>query len=109
MRPEEQTALLYESAEAGVVVVGVLVQAAGQEVLAVVVDELLLIGQVAVTGVETLRQEEQVADPVPVFGELAGVSELVLVSLGVIGLDVLDLEACFATALRIVHVVRRQL
>jgi hypothetical protein len=47
--------------EAGVVLVGILVEAASKQVLAIVVDKFLLVGQVSVTGVEALGKKQKVA------------------------------------------------
>jgi hypothetical protein len=55
--------------------------------------QFLLVRQIAVAGVEALRQEQQVADPVPIISELAGVRELVLMPFGMVGPGVLDLVA----------------
>jgi len=74
VRPEGQVGPLQETPEAGVALVGELTQAAGQQVLAVVVDELFFVRAISVRGVEALRQQEQISDPVPVLGELAAVA-----------------------------------
>ncbi len=68
---ERQAGLLLEAQKPRVVLVCMRVQA-GKQVLAVVVRQLLLVGQVAVAGVEALGQEQQTADPVAVLGEVAG-------------------------------------
>ena len=55
--------------------------------------ELVLIGEVAIAGIERFGQQEQPADQVTVLGKFDGVTELVAVALRVIGLHVLDFVA----------------
>ena len=81
MCSERETSVCDEAHEARIVLIRVLVQASGEQVLTVVVHELLLIRQIAVACVEALWQEQQVPDAVPVFRELTGVGELILVTL----------------------------
>ena len=99
VRVEGQTTAFDEAQEAGVVVVRILVEAPGKQVLAVVVHELFLVRQIAVAGVEALRQQQEVADTVPVFCELTRMWELVLVTLRMIRPDVLDFKAILAATL----------
>ena len=65
---------------------------------------LFLIRQVAVTRVEALRQQKQAADPIPVFGEVRRVVELVFVTVRVIRPDVLDLVPLLPTAFDVLGV-----
>src|SRR5450759_2245430 len=51
---KRQTACRNELEKAGVVLVGILVEAASKQVLAVVVNKFLLVRQVSVTGIEAL-------------------------------------------------------
>ena len=58
-----------------------------------------LVGVVVVAGVERLGKQQQVADPVAVPGEVGLMGELVGVSLGVVGPDVLDFVSQLCVAL----------
>jgi len=53
---ERKAGLLDEAEEAGVVLVALGIQRTGEQVLAEVVRQLLLVGEVAVAGIETLGQ-----------------------------------------------------
>jgi len=59
------------------VIVSLLMQAPGKQVLAVVVLEFVFVGQVAVASIETLGQEQETTDPVPIFFKVAGVPKFI--------------------------------
>lgn len=82
-------------------------EALREQVVAVVVLALFLVGLVPVAGVEALGQEQEAADPVAVLGEVGRVVELVCVALGVVGPDVLDLVAVPPAPLDVLGEVRR--
>jgi hypothetical protein len=67
---ERETSPLDEAEEAWVVLVTSRIEGLREQVLAEAVRQLLLVWQIAVAGVEALRQKQQVADAVAVFGEL---------------------------------------
>src|SRR5262249_858656 len=90
--------------EAGVVQVRIRVQAPSKQVLTVVVNDLLRVRQVAVAGVEGLGKEQQVAKPIPVFGELSRMAELVAVAVGMIRPNVFDFEGAGAPALGVIDI-----
>lgn len=62
---------------------------------------------VSVAGVEALRQKEQTADPVAVLREVRRVLELIVVLVGVVGPDVLNLVAVLAAPLDVFRVPGR--
>lgn len=82
----------FEAEEAGIVLVAVRVQGLREDVLAEVVRQLLLVGEIAVARVEALRKQQQGPDPIAALRELRRMGEFVGVPLGVISPDVLDLE-----------------
>ena len=104
---ERQAALFDEAEEARIVVVSILVEAPCKQVLTVVLHDLLLVRQVAIAGIEALRQEQQVSDAIAILRELARMRELIFVALRMIGPDVLDLEAILSATLCVLHIVRR--
>src|SRR5439155_790486 len=62
-------------------------------ILAIVVRQLLFVGQVSIATVKTLREQKQSADAISVVGEIRGMLELIGVSFWVIGPDMFDLVA----------------
>ena len=62
-----------------------------------VMRELLVVGEVAIAGIEALRQEKEAADAVAHGVKVAGMLELILVAIGMVGPDVLNLIALLSS------------
>lgn len=67
---------------------------------------LLGVWLIAVARIEALRQEQQTTDSVAILGEVGRVPELIL-TVGVIGPDVLNLVAVVASSVDVLRVTRR--
>src|SRR5690606_27302323 len=97
MWTKRNTRAVDELPQPGVALVGLVTERASQDVLAVIVRTFLGVSQIAVAGVELLRQKEEAADLVAEVVELRLVAELVGMTLKLVRPDVFDLIAFLTT------------
>jgi hypothetical protein len=85
------SAFLHKLEKSWVAFIALRVQRLRQQVLGQVVRQFLLVGQIAVAGVELLRQEQQPADTVAILGKISCMVELISVAFRVLRPDKFNL------------------